>query len=442
MNDLLIWAQDYPALAISAGVVALVLVLAVIRYGYGLTRAAVTRIKSNPPSVLTVIAAGIATVVAASGMWQFFERIMPGVDWYWRALMFAFIEVAVITSAVRARESMREHHTAGIDGTAVWALTGLSAILSTLEASSFPEGLFRLASPLVAAWLWERGMAVEHRRATGRARINWRVTPERIMVRLGLAEASDRTASEVDEHRRITRVALAAFRLRQLTPDPDTRKYRRAARRLNRVTARAVEHAALTDPERSAALMGQLGALYGAPALASVTPPAPWDVTVTRNVTPDPDPDPVTLTGWPVDLTPELFAIDPGDPVSVGHDPDPDPVTVPAPRPAPLCPVPVVTFSPPPSDPGDPVGPGHDPDPDPVTVPAALLSVTTDADRIRTALAVLGSDATPAGVMTWLTDQGVTVRPENVRTVLRRERTKVTPAGVIAPVLTLHKGSH
>src|SRR5690606_18567180 len=105
---------------------------------------------------------------------------------------------------------------AGIDGTAVWVLTCLTAILSSLEAESPPEFIFRLAAPLVAAWLWERGMAIERQRITGRARINWRFTPERVMVRLGLAEANDRTASEVDAHRRLTRVALAAKHARAL----------------------------------------------------------------------------------------------------------------------------------------------------------------------------------------------------------------------------------
>ncbi|MGI5493935.1 hypothetical protein [Microtetraspora malaysiensis] len=402
MSDLQpwVWAQGNPILAVGGAVLALVVLYAGIRYGYRVTSRTVTRLRQDPASRLTVVAAGIATAVSASGMWQFFDRIMPSVPWPVRVVMFAFIEVAVITSAVRARDNMREHGTAGIDGIAVWVLTLLSAVLSTMEAASIAEGLFRLASPLVAAWLWERGMAVEHRRRTGRARINWRITPERIMVRLGLAEASDRTAGEVDAHRRVTRVALAAFRLRQL--DPESRRYRRAARRLNKRTAQAVEHAALTDPERATSLMRQLGALYGAPRLATVNPPAPWDVTVTQ-VDPDPDPGPRPLP--PGGRLVEPTSDDPGVTVEPGHDPDPDPVT------------------PPP--------------------PATLLpALATDADKIRTAFAVLGSEATPKDVMTWLADHGVSVRVENVRTVLRRERIKMTPLPQAAPVLTLHKGSN
>ncbi len=131
--------------------------------------------------MLTLVAASVATTVAMTGMWRFF-----GVTLHFsgalRILLFAFIELAVVTSAVRARRNMRDIHTAGIDGAAVWILTGLSAVLSSLDARSPAEAVFRLAAPLVAAWLWERGLAVERRRATGR-RIHWRLTAERVLVR-------------------------------------------------------------------------------------------------------------------------------------------------------------------------------------------------------------------------------------------------------------------
>ncbi len=77
-----------------------------------------------------------------------------------RWLVFGFVELAVVTSAIRARNSVREHGHAGVDGVAVWALTGLSAVLSSLDAHSFVEALVRLSAPVVAAWLWERGMHV------------------------------------------------------------------------------------------------------------------------------------------------------------------------------------------------------------------------------------------------------------------------------------------
>src|SRR5690606_10980257 len=154
--------------------------------------------RCRPEDALTMGAAAIATGVSAQGMWNFFTGEFPELAWPLRLLLFAFIEIAVVTSAVRARRSMRENYSAGLDGVAVWALAALTAVLASLEAATFPEWLFRLSAPLVAAWLWERGMAIERRRITGHSRIHWRITPERILVRLGLAEAAERTADEVD----------------------------------------------------------------------------------------------------------------------------------------------------------------------------------------------------------------------------------------------------
>ncbi|WP_225878709.1 hypothetical protein [Spongiactinospora rosea] len=224
------------------------------------------------------MAACIATGVSAQGMWRFSSDVL-GFDGPLRLLLFAFIEVAVITSAVRARRSMRENFSAGIDGIAVWALTGLTAILSSMDARSLPEAVFRLAAPLVAAWLWERGMAIERHRITGRGKINWRLTPERIMVRIGLAEVSDRTASEVDAHRRLTKVALAAKRARALRESgASERKMRHALAKLDQAMDRAVEHTGLAvDSARQEALLSQIGALYNTNVLIDLKPPVPWD---------------------------------------------------------------------------------------------------------------------------------------------------------------------
>src|SRR5690606_10707183 len=200
-------------------------------------------------AVLTIVAASIATGVSAQGMWRFSGDVLA-LDGPLRVLLFSFIVVAIITSPSRARRNLRENFSAGIDGIAVWALTCLTAVLSSMDASSFPEAVFRLAAPLVAAWLWERGMAIERHRIRGTGRINWRLTPERLLVRLGLAEVSDRTASEVDAHRRLTRVALAAKRAKALREaGASDRKMRAALAKLDKAMDQAVEHTGLAvDP--------------------------------------------------------------------------------------------------------------------------------------------------------------------------------------------------
>ncbi len=228
----------------------------------------------SAPDALTWVAASIATAVSAQGMWQFIERTIH-LHWSLRALGFAFLEVAVVTSAVRARRSMRDNYSAGVDGIAVWAITSLSALLSALEAASLPEALFRLVAPLVAAWLWERGMSIERRRLSGKKRINWRLTPERILVRLCLAEAQDRTASEVDAQRRLTRVALAADKVAEL--EPGTRKHRKALGKLKKHGRHMVEHTAVSqDDTQQAYLLAQIGVARSISRLTEAAPAPFW----------------------------------------------------------------------------------------------------------------------------------------------------------------------
>lgn len=228
--------------------------------------------------LLTFLAAGLATAVAAAGMWRFFSDTLD-LPKSLQIPLFAFLEVAMLTSALRARRNIAEFGKAGVDGAAVWALTGMSAMFSALDADTFTEALFRLAAPLVAAWLWERGLSTERRRHRASDKRHWRVTPDRILTKIGLTETTDRTNADVDAHRRITQLARAAKHLRTLHATGAAGwRIRRATRRAERAMERAVEHAALaTHPARQRALVAQLGALYNAAALADLTPAAPWD---------------------------------------------------------------------------------------------------------------------------------------------------------------------
>ena len=279
--------EDIPLWAAWAGtLLAAVLAITALVTGVIVTRRAVRTITRyvralthgrSAEDILTVVAATIATGVSAQGMWNFFGDVLH-VIWPLRLVFFAFIEVAVVTSAVRARRSMREKYSAGIDGIAVWALATLTAVLSALDAASHAEAVFRLAAPLVAAWLWERGMALERRRITGLKGINWRITPERILVRLGLAEANGRTAAEVDAQRYITGVALAVMHARDLrdTGAP-RRKLDRAVRKLRKALSKAVEYANLAkDPQLQKAMLDQIGALCSVTNLMDIPAVAPW----------------------------------------------------------------------------------------------------------------------------------------------------------------------
>ncbi|MEV7014050.1 hypothetical protein [Streptosporangium sp. NPDC051022] len=245
----------------------------------GITAGAFRRHVAPRPAedILTIVAASIATGVSAQGMWRFTGDVL-GFDGPLQLLLFAFIEVAVITSAVRARRNMRENFSAGIDGAAVWALTVLTAVLSAMDAHSLAEAIFRLAAPLVAAWLWERGMAVERHRITGRKRINWVITPEKILIRLGLAEGKERSASEVATQRLLTRAALAAKRARTLRESgASASKMRRALTKLDDAIKKATEQAGLAaNTSLQERLRDEVAALYSSVDLLDVAPASAW----------------------------------------------------------------------------------------------------------------------------------------------------------------------
>jgi hypothetical protein len=287
LSQVLALAESHSTLAVAAAVVVLVAVVL-------LARAIRDQFsKHQAEDVLTLVAASVATTVVMNGMWRFAGNVLhfSGAE---RVTMFAFLELAMLTEAFRARRNIRESAaraaqareagarpepvTAGVDGAAVWALSALSAVLSALDASSAAEAVARLASPLVAAWLWERGLSLYRRRLTGGG-VHWVFTVERVLVRLGLAEPSGRAVSEIAAHRRLTLLARAAKRARALKASEAAGwRQRRAGRRLDAAMERAVEHAGLaSDPGRQDALMAQMGALYAAAGLADLRPAAPWD---------------------------------------------------------------------------------------------------------------------------------------------------------------------
>lgn len=281
-------------LAISGVVLlaAVLLVRRVVRATAAATRRAVDG--HSPEDVLTIVAAVIATTVEADGMWNFFGKILHA-PLYLRVESFAFLEVAVFVSGLRARRNIREtpEHTAGVDGAAVWVIAMVSGTLASTAAGSFRGVLLFMTAATVAAWLWERGLAGERRRARKKdrqedRRINLRITPERILVKLRIAESTGRTASDVDTHRRLTLVARRAKRLRTLQAlNAKPGRQERAQRRLDRAIDAAVEHAGLaTNPARQAALMAQIATLYNAAALADLSPASPWDVPQERPTAP------------------------------------------------------------------------------------------------------------------------------------------------------------
>jgi hypothetical protein len=257
--------------------------LAVLLLAWQLARRAVTGARGvlrghQAEDLLTIAAAGLAQAVVMNGMWGFAGHVLhfTGAE---RGSLFAFLEIAVVACAFRARRNMGQFHSAGPEGIAVWVLSAMSGFFAAMAATSLPAALFRLAAPLVAAWLWHRAMSLDHRRRFADRSVHWRLTTERILVKLHLAEPAERTASEVDAHRRLARLARAAKQVRVLrVAGARPSRLRWALRRLESALEAAVEHAALaTDPARQDQMLAQLGALNAAESLAALQSRAPWD---------------------------------------------------------------------------------------------------------------------------------------------------------------------
>ncbi|MDQ1539048.1 MAG: hypothetical protein QOE58_3441 [Actinomycetota bacterium] len=250
-------------------------------------------------TLLTVAAAGIATAVAVSGMWQVFGDAL-GYDGVSRITMCAFLEIALMVSAIRARRSLRETGSVGVDGAAVWVVALLSAVLASSDAATLLGGAVRFCAPLVAAWLWERGMAPDRRlrraaqegeqeRLQRRGPIAWRWTRERVAVALRLADPVARSTTEVDRARRLATLTQARLRLAVLEADhpwwvrlllAHPIRAQLAAAVLQRHALGAVEHLSLgRDPSVTQQIRTTVAAVVG---LAQATSPdsvrssSPW----------------------------------------------------------------------------------------------------------------------------------------------------------------------
>ncbi|MFI5501151.1 hypothetical protein ACIA5E_19000 [Nocardia asteroides] len=240
--------------------------------------------RAKAERAVTLFTAGIASVVAAQGMYVMFSESL-NMPVPLTLLCFAFIELMVVASAMRARTSQLTTGSAGVDGIAMWVLTILSGVLAASHATE-DLGLLilRLAAPLVAAWGWERSMALERRQLTGRSerRTNWRISPQRLLVRWGIADPTDRSTAEVAVERRLADLARAADVLR-LAQSAGGRRERRAAARLHRAIDRAADDGVMLGEESVRdRLAVHLEGRFSAYTLSNYKPVTDWADHTTR----------------------------------------------------------------------------------------------------------------------------------------------------------------
>ncbi|MGV9587213.1 hypothetical protein [Nocardia farcinica] len=162
----------------------------------------------------------------------------------------------------------------------MWVLTILSGVLAASHATN-DVGLLvlRLAAPLVAAWGWERSMALERRQLTGRdGGMNWRWTPQRLLVKWGIADPTDRTVAEVAVERRLADLALAADAVRIARINGSGgRAERKAMQRLHRAIDKATaDGIALGKDSVRAQLAEHLEGRFSAYTLPNYRPVTDW----------------------------------------------------------------------------------------------------------------------------------------------------------------------
>lgn len=275
-----------------SAILGLALVLAAVILTWRAARSAARTIRrlldgQRPEDVLTFLVAGLITAIAAQGMFRFFGDKLQ-MPWWMQSLTFCVFELAQVACVLRARRNVRDPEigTAGIDGVLVWVMSAVSAVLSSTDAHGW-GAVARMVFPFAAAILWERGLSIERKRTRpADERVQSRLTVERLLVWLRLAEPSGRTASDVDVHRRLYRVARAAKRLRVLRQTDAGKWWRQrwALRRLDTAVAQADEHAGLsTNPARQEELLARIAVQFGADQLAEVSVAAPWAVPPRRS---------------------------------------------------------------------------------------------------------------------------------------------------------------
>ncbi|MFF2228307.1 hypothetical protein ACFVV7_33875 [Streptomyces globisporus] len=197
----------------------------------------------------TYIFASIATFAALLGMWPIAQNSvkLAGVptDWVNLGALIAvgMIEGTIIISGIRARANILAGEPSGADGIAMWVAVTVSAILASIEVAVadhnglsageiFVAVLARLAAPVIAGFLWERGLAPE-RRATGVEKVHSLITLRRLLVRLGLAAPHTADLGALDRDYRLAKVArhIANAKRRRHGSVTGSRTSRRSGRR-------------------------------------------------------------------------------------------------------------------------------------------------------------------------------------------------------------------
>ncbi|MFE7754302.1 hypothetical protein [Streptomyces sp. NPDC057429] len=311
-DQLITWAVDHPWPSAGITAAALLVVLGAVWAGMRAFR----NLDLPPTAVIAAaIAAAGCTAYSADTSWNFAADHLDMANATERAWLFAAGEMALLGTALMARQNLRTVGAPGVPGVLVWVITGVQIIPAYAE-SGFVGGTVRaFFGPVCAALLWHLAMGLEVRvrrpdaLSSGLAAMIGRELRERLLSRLGLA-TRDRTAEQITRDRATDRAVRLAAVL-DLQPTGWLSSSRR--RRLAAAVARS---GAGTNGQQRHQLLQQLAARRTSGQLATVPLTSPWAGTP---VLAEPYPrTPLGVTGA------QLRAMDPFDAVRQVHSAHPD----------------------------------------------------------------------------------------------------------------------
>lgn len=190
--------------------------------------------------VLVYLAASIGSGFTITSMWNAFDHKLHIDNIFVRIVLCAVFEIMILASAVNSRafrikraaehddrEEARkaagetdkptvEQREIDVDGIATWVFAVVSAWICYSDSTNSVEAAMRGFLPIGVAWMWERAIAADLRTFTRTVRskkINLRISTERILVFLRLAEPTGRDVSDVDRARYRSAFTVAAFKL-------------------------------------------------------------------------------------------------------------------------------------------------------------------------------------------------------------------------------------
>ncbi|MGP4112357.1 hypothetical protein ACTWP5_15775 [Streptomyces sp. 4N509B] len=236
-------------------------------------------------NAVTYVVASIATAAALLGMWPVTRAAVVAAGIPAELVtpvaltVLGLLEGTIVACGIRARANVLETGATGVDGIGLWVAVGASALISATEAAvAAPPGtstgqqlvtvLVRLAAPVVAGWLWERGLAPERR------------TARDIRLREPLRTRQRRHGDDAVPNRRATiRAARLADRLVTADEERLTPRQRWVLRRLRHaLRASGAAH----DATVRRFLLADLALSRNAFSLSRVRPPSPWELTTER----------------------------------------------------------------------------------------------------------------------------------------------------------------